>query len=101
MTPPEFQNQDVRAIAELRSAGAHAPIKKQYVRKDGSRVWVLVGSALIDGAHGVGFVLDLTGLRQAEEALREASRRKDEFLATRSPTSCAIRSPRSATPCTS
>ena len=82
MTPPEFQAQDARAVADLRRAGSHAPIEKQYVRKDGSRVWVLVGSALIDRGNGVGFALDLSVLKAAEEALRIANRRKDEFLAT-------------------
>jgi PAS domain S-box-containing protein len=82
MTPSEFQENDVKAVAELRDNGAHPPIEKQYVRKDGSRVWVLVGSAMIDGDTGVGFVLDLTGLKAADAALREADRRKDEFLAT-------------------
>jgi C4-dicarboxylate-specific signal transduction histidine kinase len=44
------------------------------VRKDGSRVPVLVGSALFEGQRhaGVSFVLDLTVRKQAEEALRLA-----------------------------
>jgi PAS domain S-box-containing protein len=82
MTPKEFHAQDERAVAELRRAGVHAPIEKQYVGKDGSRIWVLVGSAMIDETNGVGFVLDLSGLKEADEALRQADRRKDEFLAT-------------------
>ncbi len=82
MTPAEFKARDELAVAELRRVGAHAPIEKQYVRKDGSRVWVLVGSAMVDGDSGVGFVLDLSDLKTAVEALREADRRKDEFLAT-------------------
>jgi PAS domain S-box-containing protein len=82
MTPPEFQAQDARAVADLRRAGSHVPIEKQYVRKDGSRVWVLVGSAMVDERNGVGFVLDLSNLKAADEALRHANRRKDEFLAT-------------------
>jgi PAS domain S-box-containing protein len=82
MTPEEFQTQDARAVVDLRRLGAHAAIEKQYIRKDGLRVWVLVGSAMIDGESGVGFVLDLSGLKAADDALREADRRKDEFLAT-------------------
>jgi len=82
MTPEEFKAQDHRAVQELRRTGVHAPIEKQYLRKDGSRVWILVGSAMIDVAMGIGFVLDLSGVKEAEDALREADRRKDEFLAT-------------------
>src|SRR5262249_10829817 len=42
-------------------------------RKDGSRVPVLVGAARFEGNRdeGVGFVLDLTDRRRAEEALRQ------------------------------
>jgi PAS domain S-box-containing protein len=75
MTAPEFKAQDARAVAELRRVGAHAPIEKQYVRKDGSRVSVLVGSAMIDGHNGVGFVLDLTSSKRAEAAVRESEAR--------------------------
>ena len=82
ITAPEYKAQDARAVADLRRTGAHAPIEKEYIRKDGTRVWALVGSAMFDGTNGVGFVLDLSGLKEADEALRRADRRKDEFLAT-------------------
>jgi PAS domain S-box-containing protein len=75
MTPPEFKAQDARAVAELRRAGLHPPIEKEYVRKDGSRVSVLVGSAMFDGRNGVGFVLDLTSSKRAEAAVRESEAR--------------------------
>jgi PAS domain S-box-containing protein len=75
MTPQELKAQDARAVAELRRAGSHVPIEKQYVRKDGSRVSVLVGSAMIEGDNGVGFVLDLTASKRAEAAVRESEAR--------------------------
>lgn len=70
MTPPEHRAQDERAVESLRSTGTHAPIEKEYLRKDGSRVWVLVGSAIIAGDSGVGFVLDISQQKQTEAALR-------------------------------
>jgi PAS domain S-box-containing protein len=82
MTPTEFKAQDESAVADLRRTGSHAPIEKQYTRRDGSRVWVLVGAAMIDDWNGIAFVLDLSRLKAANEALSVASRRKDEFLAT-------------------
>jgi PAS domain S-box-containing protein len=73
LTPPEWREHDERALAELRSTGSFQPFEKEYFRKDGSRVPVLVGVALFEqgGEEGVAFVLDLTERKRAEQALRE------------------------------
>jgi PAS domain S-box-containing protein len=73
LTPPEWREHDERARAELRSTGRFQPFEKEYFRKDGSRVPVLVGVAMFKegGDEGVAFVLDLTERKRAEEALRE------------------------------
>jgi PAS domain S-box-containing protein len=62
--------------AELASTGTLQPFEKEYFRKDGSRVPVLVGAALFKegGDEGVAFVLDLTDRKRAEEALRDSER---------------------------
>ena len=63
----------IRALAELRATGSFQPFEKEYLRKDGSRVPVLIGGALFEESSnkGVAFVLDLTERKRAEEALRE------------------------------
>ena len=73
VTPPEWREQDERAVAELRSTGTFHPVEKEYFRKDGSRVPVLIGGALFEQSRneGVAFVLDLTERKRAEERLRE------------------------------
>src|SRR5712672_1646015 len=72
LTPAEWREQNERSVAELRSTGAFHPVEREYFRKDGSRVPVLVGGALFEksGNEGVIFVLDLTERKRAEEALR-------------------------------
>jgi len=73
LTPPEWRESDRRALAELSSNTIARPYEKEFFRKDGSRVPVLIGGALFDegGNEGVAFVLDLTERKRAEEVLRE------------------------------
>jgi PAS domain S-box-containing protein len=72
LTPAEWRERDERTVAELRSTGTFQPVEKEYFRKDGSRIPVLIGGALFEESRseGVAFVLDLTERKQAEEALR-------------------------------
>jgi PAS domain S-box-containing protein len=74
LTPPEWRERDRRALAELTSNTTAQPYEKEFFRKDGSRVPVLVGGALFEkgGNEGVAFVLDLTERKRAEDALRES-----------------------------
>jgi PAS domain S-box-containing protein len=74
LTPPEWHERDRRALAELSSNTIARPYEKEFFRKQGSRVPVLVGGALFEegGDEGVAFVLDLTVRKCAEEALRES-----------------------------
>jgi PAS domain S-box-containing protein len=78
LTPPEWLDRDVQQrIPELKMAGTLQPFEKEYCRKDGSRVSVLIGLAMLEvgGRQGVGFVLDLTERKQAEAEARESERR--------------------------
>jgi PAS domain S-box-containing protein len=72
LTPAEWHNRDDQAVAEMRATGTVQPYEKEYLRKDGSRMPVLVGSASFaeTGEQGVAFLLDLTDRKRAEEALR-------------------------------
>ncbi len=73
MTPAEWLGVSQRAVAQLRATGSCEPFEKEYFRKDGSRVPVLVGAAAFEGRdEGVSFVLDLTERKRAQEALQKA-----------------------------
>ncbi len=92
VTPPEYRVADERAGQDLLIAGRYAPFEKEYVRKDGTRVPVLVGGILVEGPplQTVGFVLDLSERRRAvaeREARLQAeaaNRAKSIFLANMS-----------------
>src|SRR5690348_16999284 len=74
LTPAEWRGRDERAIADLKARGSFHPVEKEYFRKDGSRVPILVGGALFEGSgnEGVAFVLDLTEQKRAQEMLQQA-----------------------------
>src|SRR5262249_1644855 len=73
LTPPEWRERNIRKLAELNSTGTFQVFEKEYFRKDGSRVPVLLGGARFKegGSEAVAFVLDLTERKRAEEAVRE------------------------------
>jgi PAS domain S-box-containing protein len=74
VTPDRWRAADERALAELAATGVCEPFEKEYFRKDGSHVPVLVGAALLEGRRdqGVAFVLDLSEQKRAQHALRES-----------------------------
>jgi PAS domain S-box-containing protein len=73
LTPVEWRDRDERALAELKETGRVQPLEKEYFRKDGCRVPVLIGAALFkeSGNEGVAFVLDLSKQKRVEETLRK------------------------------
>ncbi len=74
LTTPASRDRTAQALAELDKTGIIQPFEKEYFRKDGSRVPVLVGVAGFDEEQDqlVAFVLDLTDRKRAEEELRRS-----------------------------
>jgi PAS domain S-box-containing protein len=68
-TPPEFRYLADRALEQMRHFGASRPFSKEFLRRDGSRVPVLIGDTFLEHStdRGVGFVLDITERRIAED----------------------------------
>src|SRR6202011_1950639 len=81
LTPPEWRRRSARAVDEVKMTGTTQPYEKEYFRKDGSVVPVLIGSATFDEQkdQGVAFVLDLTDRKRAEAEARESERRYREM----------------------
>jgi PAS domain S-box-containing protein len=77
LTPAEWRDVDDQAFAELNTTGTVQPREKEYFRKDGSRVPVLVARALFEwkADEGVAFIIDMTDRKRAEEKLRASEQR--------------------------
>jgi PAS domain S-box-containing protein len=74
LTPPEWLERDRSEwVPELRMVRTVQPYEKEYFRRDGSRVPVLIGVAMLDerGTQGIAFVLDLSERKRAEAAARQ------------------------------
>jgi PAS domain S-box-containing protein len=71
MTPPEYADRDRRALRELATTGVSATYEKEWIRKDGTRVPILLGAAVFEDnrEEGVCFVLDLTERKRTESVL--------------------------------
>jgi len=69
ITPPEMHARGDQAIEELKATGKFAPFEKEYIRKDGSRVPILIGAATITQTplEWMCFVLDLSERKRIEE----------------------------------
>jgi PAS domain S-box-containing protein len=74
MTPPEYRQQDENSTLELAANGVNQkPFEKEYIRKDGTRIPILLAGAMLDADRfeGVAFVLDISARCRAEEEIRQ------------------------------
>jgi PAS domain S-box-containing protein len=74
LTPAEWLEGTEQAMKQLNAYGRTQPTEMEYVRRDGSRVSVMVGIAAFgtDGNEGVAFVVDLTERKETERRRRES-----------------------------
>ena len=97
MTPLEWRHLDDAAIEQLQTRGVTRPWEKEYIRKDGSRVPIMVGVAMLNETECIAFALDISERKRLEELrtrsldlehqnrrIQEANRLKSEFLANMS-----------------
>jgi PAS domain S-box-containing protein len=70
MTPAEWRHLDAVAADRLQNHGVAVPWEKEYLRKDATRVPVLVGLASLEGDQRIAVALDLSERKRLEEQLR-------------------------------
>jgi PAS domain S-box-containing protein len=89
ITPPEWAKADEDAVGQLRRTGSFRPYEKEYLHRDGHRVPVLIGAAMLgrDPLRWATFIVDLTARQRREQeraevlAARAAARAAQDRLA--------------------
>ena len=85
MTPPEYAEQSRLAIEQLRTLGSFNYFEKEYFRKDGTRVPVLLGAAIVEQLPdtAICFTVDLSDRKRSEAEIinlnRDLARRVNEL----------------------
>ncbi|WP_233524407.1 chemotaxis protein CheB [Mucilaginibacter conchicola] len=87
ITPEEYHEVSFWAVAQLQEYGVVAPFEKQYRKRNGERLWVLMGSAVLmqddTPINAVSYIIDITKQKQAEsrrkELLHLVKKQQDEF----------------------
>ena len=73
LTPKEYQAQEALQLESLRRTGKYGPYEKEYVRKDGSRVPLVLNGVLVKGSEGADYIWsiveDITERRRAQQEL--------------------------------
>ena len=70
LNPPERSDAEEAARRQLMTQGVAQPWEKEFLRKDGSRVSVLIGVTMLDPPDCLNIILDLTEQKRAEAAIR-------------------------------
>jgi two-component system cell cycle sensor histidine kinase/response regulator CckA len=71
ITPPGWEQVDAVAAAQLASTGVATAWEKELLHKDGRRVPILAGAAMLDGREEIAIALDLTTSKETEQRLRD------------------------------
>ncbi|OOQ59798.1 chemotaxis protein CheB [Mucilaginibacter pedocola] len=86
ITPKQYLDVSYWAVKQLKENGVCPPFEKQYYKKDGSTVSVLMGSALLEEDNrltSVSYIIDITKQKEAERVRQElqglVQKQQEEF----------------------
>lgn len=81
-TPPEYLALDEENMKSAIVIGSCHPYEKQFIKKNGERIWVLVGFVVVGNKREevLSYALDLTKLKETEENYKRLYAENEELL---------------------
>lgn len=81
-TPPEYLKLDEENLNSAIIIGSCHPYEKQFIRKNGERIWVLIGFVIVGhkSEEILAYILDLTKLKETEENYKKLYIENEELL---------------------
>lgn len=86
ITPPEYAALDQAVFQQVKQKGVSEPFEKEYIRKDGSRLPVLVGAAALNennAEKGVAYIMDISQRKKMEEEILGLNKDLEQRIETR------------------
>lgn len=74
LTPPEFIAVSEQQLLALQQTGRIGPYEKEYLRKDGSRCWMVFAGASLGDGTVIEYCIDISDRKQAEKRLAASER---------------------------
>ena len=77
LTPSEWTAQNEKGIHAIQADGHAQPYEKEYFRKDGSRLPLIIAGTRFEDSpsEGMSFLVDISDMKRAEAALRHSNER--------------------------
>lgn len=82
LSPPEYASQDARAVVEACLGATACAYEKEFVRKNGVRVPVVVTTTMVGGSDGDRWVIveDVTARKVEQQAIQEAHATNESLI---------------------
>lgn len=71
-TPPEYIQASELQLETLRATGRVGPYEKEYIRKDGSRWWMIFAGASLGDGTFIKYCIDITDRKRAEREVLDS-----------------------------
>lgn len=75
LTPPEYVQASLAEIRKFQETGRVGPYEKEYLRKDGTRQWLVFAGSSLGNNTCVEFCVDIAARKNAEAALQDREER--------------------------